>query len=507
VVRWRPGKLGDTDTGEAARGRIRRNRVREYQQFIGGQWTGSDRLFDDLDPYRGTVMARVMAGTRADAARAVDAAAAAFPGWAELPPAERQALFLRAADIVERRRDEITALLATETGCAGGFAGFQVLTATRLLRQAANWGYLPIGEVIRSDTPGTFALALRKPLGVVAGISPWNGAHVLAWRTVVNPLAFGNTVVLKPSEEAPVSAGLVVAEIMAEAGFPAGTINVITHAPGEAAPVAEEFFDRPEVRCINFTGSSATGRILAERAGRALKRCVLELGGYNPLIVLADADLDYAVEAAAFAAFFHSGQICMNARKVLVERPVYDAFISRLVARAESLSLGDPAVAGTVIGPLINSAARQRVAREVAEAVAAGAKILTGGSADGPCYRPTVLADVPPGARIHSEETFGPVLVAQPVADADEAVAIANATRYGLSAGLITSDTQHGFALARRIDAGVVHVNDQTIADEPQLPLGGVKDSGWGRSGPQSMTDFTELQWITTRDGVGAYPI
>jgi acyl-CoA reductase-like NAD-dependent aldehyde dehydrogenase len=249
-------------------------------------------MFDDLDPYRGTVVARVPAGTRADAARAVDAAAAAFPGWADLPPAEKQTLFLRAADIVERRTDEIVALLAAETGCAAGFAGFQLLTTVRLLRQASNWAYLPAREVIRSDVPGTFALALRRPLGVVAGISPWNGAQVLAWRTVVNPLAFGNTVVLKPSEEAPISAGLLVAEIMEEAGFPPGVLNVVTHAPGEAVPIADEFFDRPEVRCVNFTGSSATGRILAERASRALKRCVLELGGYNPLIVLADADLD-----------------------------------------------------------------------------------------------------------------------------------------------------------------------------------------------------------------------
>jgi acyl-CoA reductase-like NAD-dependent aldehyde dehydrogenase len=483
--------------------------MREYQQYIGGRWTPSEAglLFDDLDPYRGSVMARVPAGTRADAARAVDAAAAAFPAWAAMPPAQRQALFLRAADITERRAGEITALLAQETGCAGAFAGFQILTATRLLRQAANWGYLPAGEVIRSDIPDTFALALRKPIGVVAGISPWNGAHVLAWRTVVNPLAFGNTMVLKPSEEAPVSAGLLVAEIMAEAGFPDGVLNVVTHAPGEAVPIADEFFERPEVRCINFTGSSATGRILAERAGRALKRCVLELGGYNPLIVLADADLDYAVEAAAFAAFFHSGQICMNARKVLVERPVYDTFVARLAERARALPAGDPADAGTVIGPLINPAALARVSREVDEAVAAGAKVLAGGRAYGPCYRPTILADVPAGARIHSEETFGPVLVAQPVADAEEAVAVANATRYGLSAGLITSDSQRGFALARRIEAGVVHVNDQTIADEPQLPLGGVKDSGWGRSGPHSMADFTELQWITTRDAAGGFPI
>ncbi|HEY2520235.1 MAG TPA: aldehyde dehydrogenase family protein [Streptosporangiaceae bacterium] len=481
--------------------------MQEYRQYIGGEWVSAEKLFDDFDPYRGTVVARVPAGTRADAARAVDAAAAAFPAWADLPPAEKQALFLRAADIVERRADEIKKLLATETGCAGGFAGFQVLTATRLLRQASNWGYLPVGEVIRSDLPGTFALALRRPLGVVAGISPWNGAHVLAWRTVVNPVAFGNTVVLKPSEEAPISAGLLIPEIMAEAGFPDGVINVVTHAPGEAVPIADEFFERPEVRCINFTGSSATGRILAERAGRHLKRCVLELGGYNPLIVLADADLDYAVEATAFAAFFHSGQICMNARKVLVERPVYDTFVERLVARAQSLPIGDPATPGTIIGPLINATAVDRVAQEVGEAVAAGATVLTGGHADGPCYQPTVLADVPAGARIHEEETFGPVLVAQPVDNAEEAVAVANATRYGLSAGLITGDNQRGFNLARQIDSGVVHVNDQTIADEPQLPLGGVKDSGWGRSGPGSMQDFTEVQWITTREGTGHYPI
>ncbi|HWG12253.1 MAG TPA: aldehyde dehydrogenase family protein [Streptosporangiaceae bacterium] len=481
--------------------------MQEYRQYIGGEWVPAEKLFDDFDPYRGTVMARVPAGTRADAARAVDAAQAAFPAWADLPPAEKQVMFLRAADIVERRADEIKQLLAAETGCAGGFAGFQVLTATRLLRQASNWGYLPVGEVIRSDLPGTFALALRRPLGVVAGISPWNGAHVLAWRTVVNPVAFGNTVVLKPSEEAPVSAGLLIPEIMAEAGFPDGVISVVTHAPGDAVPIADEFFERPEVRCINFTGSSATGRILAERAGRALKRCVLELGGYNPLIVLADADLDYAVEATAFAAFFHQGQICMNARKVLVERPVYDEFVDRLVTRAKSLPIGDPATPGTIIGPLINATAVDRVAREVSEAVAAGATVLTGGQADGPCYQPTVLADVPAGARIHEEETFGPVLVAQPVDSAEEAVAVANSTRYGLSAGLITGDNQRGFALARRIDSGVVHVNDQTIADEPQLPLGGVKDSGWGRSGPGSMTDFTEVQWITTRDGAGHYPI
>jgi vanillin dehydrogenase len=276
---------------------------------------------------------------------------------------------------------------------------------------------------------------------------------------------------------------------------------------GEAAPIADEFFERPEVRCINFTGSSATGRLLAEQAGRHLKRCVLELGGYNPLIVLADADLDYAVEAAAFAAFFHQGQICMNARKVIVERPVYAEFVDRLVARTAALAIGDPADAGTVI----------RAADQRGRGAAGNPRGQRGrrgrgqGSGRRPGGRAVLPADHPhrraAGARIHSEETFGPVLVAQPADTAEEAVAIANATRYGLSAGLITGDNQRGFSLARQIDSGVVHVNDQTVADEPQLPLGGVKDSGWGRSGPASMADFTELQWITTRDGTGSYPI
>jgi acyl-CoA reductase-like NAD-dependent aldehyde dehydrogenase len=197
----------------------------------------------------------------------------------------------------------------------------------------------------------------------------------------------------------------------------------------------------------------------------------------------------------------------MSARKVLVEQPIYDEFVDRLAARAAALPVGDPAAAGTVIGPLINATALDRVTREVAAAVDAGARVLVGGRAEGPCYLPTVLADVPEGAPIHTQETFGPVIVAQPVASADEAVAIANSTRYGLSAGLLTSDNQRGFALARRIQSGVVHVNDQTVADEPQLPLGGMKDSGWGRSGPMSMHDFTEVQWITTREGTGHFPI
>jgi acyl-CoA reductase-like NAD-dependent aldehyde dehydrogenase len=349
-------------------------------------------------------------------------------------------------------------------------------------------------------------MAIRKPLGVVAGITPWNGAFNLAWRTALLPMAFGNTMVLKPSEEAPIAAGLILAEIFHEAEFPAGVFNVITHAPGEAGPIADAMFESPAVRSINFTGSSATGRMLAERAGRHLKRIVLELGGYNPLIVLRDVDLGRAVETTAFSAFFHQGQICMNTRKVLVERPIADDFIDRLVAKTKSIKVGDPKIPGTVIGPLINDRALQVVKERVADAVSKGARILAGGSHDGRVYHPTILVDVSPDSIADKEETFGPVLVVETVDSAEEALSKASATRYGLCASILTGDQEKGLLLAERLDAGMVHVNGPTMAGEPALPNGGVKDSGWGRSGHHAIEDFTEVRLTTLTRGAATFP-
>jgi len=322
-----------------------------YRNYVGGQWIDAGGHFDDFNPYNGELVARAPAGTRADAAAAVAAAHEAFAGWSVTPPETRQRIFLKAADLMEARREDLLGTLAAETGASAGFGGFQLKRAVSELRQAAGWVYQPKGELIPSDSPGATHMAVRRPLGVVAGFSPWNGALVLAWRTVVSPIAFGNTVVLKPSELAPLSAGLLVAEVMEEAGLPAGVLNVVAHAPGGAAAIADEFFENDAVRCLNFTGSSRTGRMLAERAGATLKRIVLELGGYNPLIVLADVDLDYATEATAFGAFFHQGEICMNARKAIVEASVYDDFLARLRARTERLPVGDPADPATVVGP------------------------------------------------------------------------------------------------------------------------------------------------------------
>ena len=481
----------------------------EYRQFIAGQWVRAEggATFDDLNPYTGEVIATAAAGTREDARRAVEAAAAAFPAWSRTPPAERQRIFLAAADILERRGDEVVSHLIRETGAAFGFAAFQLGFVTGLFRQTAGLAYAPVGQIIPSDLPGAFAMGIRRPVGVVGAIAPWNAALILSARSIAAPLVLGNTVVMKPSELSPYVGGLIWGEILKEAGLPSGVLNIVTHAPGQAGPIGDELVENPRVRRINFTGSTDTGRKLAEAAGRHLKRVVLELGGYNPLIVLADADLDYAVDASAVGAFLHQGQICMSARRILVERPVAGAFMERLAAKTAGLKVGDPAERDTVIGPLINEQALAVVERRVREAVERGARVLAGGGRQGRCFQPTLLADVPPDTELARVETFGPVAAVEVVDSADEAVQRANDTAYGLAAGIITRDPDRGLALAERLESGIVHVNDQPVHDEPQMPFGGVKDSGWGRfGGTASIEEFTDLRWVTVQSGTRPFP-
>ena len=481
---------------------------REVKQFIGGEWVegAGGKSFDDRDPFTGEVVARVPAGGREDARRAIDAAAEAFPAWSRTPPAERQRIFLKAADVLESRAEEVGSWLTRETGCTFGFAMFQLHFVPGLFRQAAALGYQPLGEIIPSDT-GAFAMGLRRPVGVVGAIAPWNAALILSARSIAAPIALGNTAVLKPSELSPFVGGLLWGEIFAEAGLPAGVLNVVTHAPGEAAPIGEELVESPHVPVLNFTGSTQTGRWLAEAAGRNLKRLVLELGGYNPLIVLADADLEYAVNATAFGAFLHQGQICMSARRIIVERPIADDFLTRLAEKTKGLKVGDPKEQDTIIGPLISEGALESVRTRVEDAVAKGAKVLAGGGTQGACFEPTLLAEVPEDSDFARFETFGPVAAVEVVDSADEAVARANATSYGLSSGILTSDAERGIELAQRIEAGIVHVNDQPVGDEPQMPFGGVKESGWGRfGGAAAVHEFTTLHWITVQSGSHPFP-
>jgi benzaldehyde dehydrogenase (NAD) len=324
---------------------------------------------------------------------------------------------------------------------------------------------------------------------------------------VATPLAYANTVVLKASELCPRTHAAVV-RALEDAGLPPGVINLITNAPENAADVVDELIAHPATRRINFTGSTKVGRIIAEKAGRHLKRVLLELGGKAPMIVLRDADLDRAAAAASFGAFFHQGQICMSTERIVADRAVADSLASKLAERAGALPVGDPRDPGTAIGPMVNAAAVERVAGLVSDAVEKGAQALSGGEPDGPFFPPTVVSGVTPEMRLYGEESFGPVVAVVAVDGPDEAVRVANDTDYGLSSAVFSENVPAALELAQRIESGICHVNDTTVHDEPQMPFGGVKASGFGRFGGRAaLEEFTELRWITVQETPRQYPI
>jgi aldehyde dehydrogenase (NAD+) len=477
--------------------------------YINGEWVDAldGEKYDDRNPYTDGVFARVAAGKLADAKRAVEAASAAFPAWSQTLPNKRQALFLKAADALEKKRDEIITILAEETGCTFSFAMFQATFTPGLLREAAAQVHQAIGEIIPDDTPGAFSMAIRQPVGIVAGIAPWNAPLILSLRSICLPIAYGNTAILKPSTESSAAGGVIIAQAFHEAGFPKGVLNVVTNGPGHSGEIGDELVENPKVRRINLTGSTAVGRKLAENCGRHLKRVALELGGQNPLIVLRDADIDYAVNVATWGGFLHQGQICMSVRRVIVEKAIAREFTEKFVKKVSSLKVGDPKEKDTIIGPIINKDQLEEIKRNVEGAVRDGAKILCGGKAIGPCYAPTVVTDVKPGTYFYREETFGPVVSVIVVDNVEEALHVANDTNYGLTSGVVTQDINKGLWVAERIESGMVHINDSSVNDEPQMPFGGVKDSGWGRLGGRAaLEEFTELRWISIQRTPRQYP-
>jgi acyl-CoA reductase-like NAD-dependent aldehyde dehydrogenase len=481
----------------------------EFKMYIDGEWVSAadGEFYEDHNPYTGEVFARVVSGKRTDAKRAVEAASAAFPSWSHSLPSERQSLFLKAADALEGKKDEVVRVLAEETGCTFGFAMFQASFTPGLLREAAAQAHQTSGEIIPSDLPGAFYMAIRQPVGVVAGIGPWNAPLILSLRSICMPIAYGNTAVLKPSTESSVAGGVLIAEVFHQAGFPKGVLNLVTNGPGRSGEIGDEFIENPKVRRISMTGSSAVGRQLAEKAGRHLKRVALELGGQNPMIVLQDADIDLAVNAAAFGAFLHQGQICMSTRRIIIEKPIAASFTEKFVKKVTGFKVGDPKDPETIIGPIINQYQLEDIRKSVNAAVRDGAKVLCGAKTDGPCYYPTVLTHVKQGTPFSFEETFGPVVSIIEVENEEQAISIANATPYGLSAAVITRDFNKGLAIAERVESGIVHINDQTVHDEPQVPFGGVKDSGWGRFGGRAgLEEFTELRWISLQRSPRQYP-
>ena len=477
--------------------------------LIGGSWKGAagDDSFETTDPWTGETAGTAAAASRDDARAAADAAGAAFREWSQTPPSQRRELLQKAAGLLLERAPDIAAIVTQETGGTFGWGMFNCHLAAGMLGEAAAQTTSVTGEVIPSDVPGLTAMGLRVPAGVVVGIAPWNAPVILGTRAVATPLAYGNTVVLKASEVCPKTHG-EIARALADAGLPDGVVNLVTHRGEDAADVVDELIAHPAVRRINFTGSTRVGRLVAENAARHLKRVLLELGGKAPLVVLADADLDEAVAAAKFGAFMHQGQICMATEKIIVESPVHDAFAEQLGEKAAALNVGDPRDPETHIGPLVSRASLERVAGLVDEAVERGAKVVTGGEADGPCYKPTVLTGVTSEMRIYHEESFGPVVGVMSADSHDEAVRIANDTEYGLAASVFGGHVPTALDLVRQIESGIGHVNGATVHDEPQMPFGGVKASGFGRfGGKAAIEEFTELRWITIQEGTRHYPI
>jgi benzaldehyde dehydrogenase (NAD) len=483
--------------------------VERQELLIGGEWTPSadQSTFSKRDPFTGEPVTIAAAAGRDDARRACDAAQAAFWPWADTAPAERRALLNRAADLLLERAPDIAAAMTEETGATLGWGMFNCDLASRMLREAAAQAYAVTGEVIPSDVPGSLAMAVRQPAGVVVGMAPWNAPVILSTRAIAMPLALGNTVVFKASEECPRTHAAVI-HALHDAGQPPGTINFIANAPIEAPAIVDELIAHPGVRRINFTGSTDVGRIIAQKCALLLKPSLLELGGKAPQIVLADADLDAAADAASFGAFMNSGQICMSTERIVADRQVAVALGDKLAYRARKLVVGDPRDEATMIGPVINERARKRILELLEDAEAKGAKVLAGGEPDGNLIPPTVLTGVTPEMRIYSEETFGPVVTIVGVDGPDEAVEVANDTDYGLAASVFSRNVETALQVARRIESGICHINSSTVHDEPQMPFGGVKESGWGRFGGRAAIDeFTELRWMTVQQGPREYPI
>jgi acyl-CoA reductase-like NAD-dependent aldehyde dehydrogenase len=485
-------------------------RMMDVQLIIDNAPVASEKgaVFERKDPVSGQVVTRAAAASASDAARAADSAQAAFAQWSQTGPTERRRILLAAADKLEAKVEPIGQAMAAEIGASGLWSGFNVFAAAALIREAAALTTQIQGETIPTDKPGALSMTLRQPVGVVLSIVPWNGPVILAARAIAYPIACGNTVVFRASELSPKTHALI-AEAFHEAGLPAGVLNFIVNAPADAPEIIDTLIAHPAIRRINFTGSTRVGRIIAEKAGRNLKRCLLELGGKAPFVVLDDADIDDAVNAAIFGTFLYQGQICMSTERFVVDEAVADNFVERFARRAGELAAGNPMEnPACVIGPMIEARSGERINAMIDDAISKGAKIAVGGLANGAQMSATIVDHVKPGMTIYDEETFGPVTTIVRVKGAEEAVRVANDTEYGLAAAVFGRDVTRALDVARRIDAGHVHVNGSTVQNEPQAPYGGMKNSGYGRFDGRAVIDeFTELKWVTVEPAGQTYPV
>ncbi|MGW2490632.1 aldehyde dehydrogenase family protein [Streptomyces sp. NPDC001606] len=476
------------------------------QQYIGGEWRPGTGSWDviDFDPYDGEKLASITVATVDEVDQAYRAAARAQQQWASTNPYARRAVFERALRLIEDREQEIADLIIAELGGTRVKAGFELHLAKEFLRESIHLALRPEGKILPSPEDGKENRVYRVPVGVVGVISPFNFPFLLSLKSVAPALALGNGVVLKPHQNTPIAGGTLIARIFEEAGLPGGLLNVVVT---DIAEIGDAFIEHPIPKVISFTGSDKVGRHVATVCAANFKRSVLELGGNSALVVLDDADIDYAVDAAVFSRFVHQGQVCMAANRVLVDASVAEEFTEKFVAKVRTLKVGDPRDPETVIGPVINSTQANAVSGAVEQALAEGATALVRGRTDNNLVEPTVLTDVPAGSSLLQQEIFGPVVFLVPFDGEEEAVRIVNDTPYGLSGAVHTGDIERGVAFAKRIETGMFHVNDGTVHDEPLVPFGGEKHSGIGRlNGETTLEAFTTVKWISVQHGRSRFP-
>lgn len=483
-----------------------------YDQFellpIAGNWRHgqAEHRLVDTNPFTGDVLLEIKQADRHDLDAAFAAAAKAQAEWAASAPAARAQVFRRAAGVMEARRGEIVDWLIKESGSTRLKANLEWEVTHTVMLWATSVPHAVESRSIPSDIPGKENQVRRKPVGVVGAISPWNWPLHLSNRTIAPALAVGNAVVVKPASDTPVTGGLLLAKIFEEAGLPAGLLSVVVGAGGE---IGDAFVSHPVPRVISFTGSTPVGRGIAELAAKApiIKRVDLELGGNAPFVVLADADLDQAVEAAVFGKFLHQGQICIAINRLIVEEPVYQTFVDRFTERVARLKAGDPRDGDTMIGPIINHSQLQKLMARVRRAGDDGCKQLLGGKPDGLVMPPHVFVNVTNQMELAAEEIFGPVAPILRVSNSEEALAMANETSFGLSGAVFTRDVHRGVHFAQRMQVGMAHVNDQPVIDLPTCPFGGEKNSGIGRfNGSWAIEAFTTDQWLTAQHAPRGYP-
>ena len=467
-------------------------------------WVDAPETIETIEPATGEVLGTAGVANAASVAAAARSAARAQREWAALPMTARVAVVRRAGELLEQHRAEITTWMVRESGCIPPKAGVEISASIGQIDQAVSLISHPLGHVLPSPIPGRSSIARRVPVGVVGVITPWNFPIVLAMRSIAPALALGNTVVLKSDPNTPVTGGVIIARIFEEAGLPEGVLHVL----GGGAEVGQALVEDPNVRMISFTGSTKTGRLVGEAAGRGLKRIVLELGGNSPLIVLDDADIEAASSAGAWGSFLHQGQICLAVSRHLVHESIAEDYLAALTERASRLTVGNPATEEVALGPIINERQVERVQRIVDETVGAGASALTGGTHDGLFYRPTVLRDVLPSMAAFREEIFGPVAPVTSFRTDEEAVELANATEYGLVAAVQSGSRARAAGVGEGLHAGMVHINDQTVNEEPPAPFGGFKASSNGGhfGGVGQLELWTEWQWVTSREQATPFP-